>query len=345
MELTVTKFGEYQNQDVMKYTMTNDHDVRVSILNLAGIWQEYSIPTADGHQNLLLSSDSVEGFMGNGLCLNKLIGRVANRIDHATFTIDQQTYHVEQNEGENNIHGGNNGWKENFWEVETKESADQLQVVLSKQFTEAMDHFPGTEMAKVTYTLANDNSLSIDFEGSSDQPTLFNPTNHTYWNISDHNDVTGLELQLNSTDHLAVNATKIPTGERIANAGTPYDFQRFSSLGQALSAMQATSDEGGFDDYFEVTPTDASTNQPVAQLYDPETKRRMKMYSDRNSVVIYTANGLSGDLGLSKPAQSWLAIAMEGQTLTDAINHDDFGNIVLRPEAPMHNHLRYEIEF
>lgn len=212
MELTVTKFGEYQNQDVMKYTMTNDHDVRVSVLNLAGIWQEYSIPTAKGHQNLLLSSDSVEGFMGNGLCLNKLIGRVANRIDHATFTIDGQTYHVDQNEGENNIHGGDNSWKEYLWDVETKSTNDQLQVILTKQFTEDMDRFPGTEDVKVTYTLANDNSLSIDFEGSSDQPTLFNPTNHTYWNISDHDDVTGLELQLNSTDHLAVNDTKIPTG-------------------------------------------------------------------------------------------------------------------------------------
>lgn len=345
MELTVTKFGEYQNQDVMKYTMTNDHDVRVSVLNLAGIWQEYSIPTAKGHQNLLLSSDSVEDFMGNGLCLNKLIGRVANRIDHATFTIDGQTYHVDQNEGENNIHGGDNSWKEYLWDVETKYTNDQLQVILTKQFTEDMDRFPGTEDVKVTYTLANDNSLSIDFEGSSDQPTLFNPTNHTYWNISDHDDVTGLELQLNSTDHFAVNDTKIPTGERLANAGTPYDFAQFTSLGKALTAMKESTAEGGFDDYFEVTPTDDATKVPVAQLYDPETSRKMKMYSDRNSVVIYTANGLSGDLGLSKPAQSWLAIAMEGQTLTDAVNHDDFGNTVLRPEAPMHNHLRYEIEF
>jgi len=345
MELTVTKFGEYQNQDVMKYTMTNDHDVRVSVLNLAGIWQEYSIPTAKGHQNLLLSSDSVEGFMGNGLCLNKLIGRVANRIDHATFTIDGQTYHVYQNEGENNIHGGDNSWKEYLWDVETKSTNDQLQVILTKQFTEDMDRFPGTEDVKVTYTLANDNSLSIDFEGSSDQPTLFNPTNHTYWNISDHDDVTGLELQLNSTDHLAVNDTKIPTGERLANAGTPYDFAQFTSLGKALTAMKESTAEGGFDDYFEVTPTDDATKVPVAQLYDPETSRKMKMYSDRNSIVIYTANGLSGDLGLSKPAQSWLAIAMEGQTLTDAVNHDDFGNTVLRPESPMHNHLRYEIEF
>lgn len=345
MELTVTKFGEYQNQDVMKYTMTNDHDVRVSVLNLAGIWQEYSIPTAKGHQNLLLSSDSVEGFMGNGLCLNKLIGRVANRIDHATFTIDGQTYHVDQNEGENNIHGGDNSWKEYLWDVETKSTNDQLQVILTKQFTEDMDRFPGTEDVKVTYTLANDNSLSIDFEGSSDQPTLFNPTNHTYWNISDHDDVTGLELQLNSTDHLAVNDTKIPTGERLANAGTPYDFAQFTSLGKALTAMKESTAEGGFDDYFEVTPTDDATKVPVAQLYDPETSRKMKMYSDRNSIVIYTANGLSGDLGLSKPAQSWLAIAMEGQTLTDTVNHDDFGNTVLRPESPMHNHLRYEIEF
>ena len=157
--------------------------------------------------------------------------------------------------------------------------------------------------------------------------------------------MTGLELQLNSTDHLAVNDTKIPTGERLANAGTPYDFAQFTSLGKTLTAMKESTAEGGFDDYFEVTPTDDATKVPVAQLYDPETSRKMKMYSDRNSIVIYTANGLSGDLGLSKPAQSWLAIAMEGQTLTDAVNHDDFGNTVLRPESPMHNHLRYEIEF
>ncbi len=347
MKIEQTLFGEYENQPVYKYTMTNDHDVKASVLNLAGIWQEYSIPTANGHKNLLLSADSVNGFMGNGLCLNKAVGRVANRLDHGQFEIDGHTYQIEPNEGDNVLHGGAHTWMTYFWNVDTQVNTDDAQVILTQTFTEAEDGFPGTEKVKIVFTLANDNSVSIDYYGQTDQPTLFNPTQHTYWNISDEGDVTNLELQLNSTHHLAVDSGKIPTGEKVANANTPFDFSELSSLGDALTQMKATTTEGGFDDYFEVIPTDFNDPQPVAVLHDPKTKRTLRMYSDRNSVVMYTANGLGSDpdCGLTLPNKNWAGVALEGQTLTDAINHPGFGDTVLRPDQPMHNKLQFKAEF
>lgn len=115
MQITTSTFGTWQGQDVIKYTMENDNGVQVSVLNLAALLQAYAVPTKDGgHKNLVLSSDTVAGFMDNGLCLNKSIGRVANRIGGGHFFIDGKEYQVEQNEGNNNIHGGSTGLRTKF---------------------------------------------------------------------------------------------------------------------------------------------------------------------------------------------------------------------------------------
>lgn len=345
MQITSTNFGTWQGHPVTKYTMENDHGVRVSVLNVAALLQAYEVPANGGHKNLVLSADSVAGFMDNGLCLNKIIGRVANRIGDARFFIDGQEYHVEANEGANNIHGGSHGFKDQIWDATTDQVADKLQVVFTKTFTPAMDDFPGTENVRVVYTLRADDSLAIDFYGSTNQPTLFNPTNHTYWNISDQPTIENVNLQLNSQYHLAVDEHKIPTGQRLANAGTPYDFQQPTRLGTALNKLRQTP-EGGFDDYFQVEPSDTRDQLPVAMMQDPASGREVRIYSDRNAVIMYTANGLDDTVkGLDHPAQPWVAVALEGQTLPDAINHPDFGNIVLRPGKPQHYQLKYVVKY
>ena len=347
MQITTSTFGTWQGQDVIKYTMENDNGVQVSVLNLAALLQAYAVPTKDGgHKNLVLSSDTVAGFMDNGLCLNKSIGRVANRIGGGHFFIDGKEYQVEQNDGNNNIHGGSHGFKDQIWDAVTDQVDDQLQVIFTKTFTEEMDTFPGTENARIVYTLHKDNSLTIDFFASSDQPTLFNPTNHTYWNISDDDTIENIKLTLNSKHHLAVDEGKIPTGEKLVNEGTPYDFATATRMGDALAQMKAQTAEGGFDDYFVVEPSNTLDHMPVAIMNDPATGREVKIYSDRNAMIMYTANGLDNDVkDLDHPAQPWLAMALEGQTLPDAINNSAFGDTVLRPGKPQHYQLQYVVKF
>ncbi|MCH3921390.1 aldose epimerase family protein [Limosilactobacillus sp.] len=345
MKISNEKFGSYQDTDVIKYTLTNDNNVSISILNFAGIWQAFMVPnTHGGRVNLLLAADSFEPYVEYAsLYAGRIVGRAAGRIAKGKFDIDGESYSVPTNEGNNLLHGGANGLPQQFYQVETKQNGDSLQAILTTSIDTATDNLPGKEDVKVTYTLFNDNSVTIDFDGQTDAKTLFNPTSHTYWNLSgEAKTIQGHVLSLNSTYHLQLDDEKIPTGKKLLNKDTPYDFKYPTVLGTALQHLQEEHNpEGGFDDVFVVLPSNRLAHEPVATLMDAATGRKIKMYSDRNGLVVYTANGVQVD-GYNRPSASWFAIALEGQTLPDSPHHSQFGDIALRPGHPEHYELRYE---
>lgn len=346
MEVSHTNFGSCQERDVIKYTLTNDHGVSISVLNYGGIWQAYTVPTDKGSQNLLLSANSIDDYLDAGYAIGQTIGPVANRIAAAQFVIDGHDYQLTPNEGPNLIHGGNRSWRKQFWAVATEVTDGVGKIILHRRFTPVDDGFPGNRLVHVVFSLHADDSVNIDYYAETDQPTLFNPTNHTYWNLGDIDAATieDQHLQLNSDYHLAVGQGKIPTGQFLANVRTPYDFNRGARLGDALNKM-LTTPEKGFDDYFVVRPSNTFEGEPIAVLSDPKSGRQMKMYSDRNSLVVFSADGLPSSVKLNRPGRSWAALALEAQSLTDAIHHPSFGDIVLRPAEPKHYQVRYEIKY
>lgn len=345
MEIKTSSFGTYKEHDVTKYTLINDNNISISILNFAGIWQGFTVPnTHGGRVNLLLAADSIDPYIKyHDLYVNRIIGRFAGRLAGGKFDLDGKEYSIPTNEGHNTLHGGANGLAQQFYNVETKKEKDRLQAVLTTTINTATDDLPGTETVKVTYTLANDNSVTIDFDGRSNANTLFNPTSHTYWNLSgEAQTIQGHILTLNSKYHLELDHEKIPTGKKLVNFDTPYDFAHPTVMGTALQELQeANVPEGGFDDAFVVMPSNRLEHAPIATLMDAATGRKIKMYSDRNGLIIYTANG-QRTTGFNRAADSWCAMALEGQTLPDTPHHPQFGDISLRPDHPVHYQLRYE---
>lgn len=346
MKITQDKFGKANGRDVTRYTVSNDHGVKMSVLNFGGIWQAYSIPTDQGPLNLLLSANSMEDYLDAGYSIGQLIGPVANRIDHAQFSIDGHDYQLEANEGPNSIHSGKKGWQNHFWGVTTETTPETGQIILSKHFGPEDDGMPADTDIHIVYALHANDSVTIDLYGESDAPTLFNPTSHTYWNLADADvdTIEGQELTINSDYHLAVNSEKIPTGVLLENLGSAYDFKHGQVLGHALNEMLKTP-EKGFDDFFAITPSSTYAHQPIAKLRDPKSGREMKMYSDRNALIIFSANGLPSSVKLNRPGKSWAALALEAQTLPDAPHHPEFGDISLRPLVPVHHQIRFEIKY
>lgn len=344
MQVYENDFGKINHDSVTRYTIENDHGVRMSVLNYGGIWQEYSIPTKNGQFNLLLAGDSMADYLKAGYSIGQLIGPVANRTKNAEFEIDGKTYHIQKNEGNNNIHSGDKGWQNHFWDAEAKVFKDSGQVVLHQTFSPDNDGMPATTDIYVVYTLDNLDRVTIDLYGQSDGPTLFNPTSHTYWNLSDTDKtIEGQNLTINSNYHLAVNSEKLPTGELITNAGQGYDFKNGNSLKAALSEMNKTK-EKGYDDFFVVKPSSTYGYEPIAILSDPKSGREMRMYSDRNALIMFSANGLPDDASLNHTG-NWAALALEAQNLPDATNYPEFGDITLRPLAPVHHQIHYEIKY
>ena len=228
MEISKVPFGTYKDDPVTKYILTNDNGVQVGILNFAGLLQSFKVPTKDGGKaDMILTSENLDEFTNNGFCTNRLIGRVAGRIADGKFSINGKDYQIEQNEGKNALHGGTNGFYSHIWHVDsTKATDDSVSITLSLTLSPEVDTYPGKMHVTATYTLTNDDFLSLKMSATSDADTLFNPTNHTYWNMAAANvpTVDQLKLYVNSENHLAVDDGKIPTGEKIANEGTPFDF-------------------------------------------------------------------------------------------------------------------------
>ena len=347
MEFFEDNFGKVNNRDVIRYTVVNDNNVKMSVLNYGGIWQQYSIPSNNKHGNfnMLLAADySIEDYLDAGYSIGQLIGPVANRIAKAQFSIDSQSYSLEKNEGENNIHSGSHGWQNQFWDVKANIGKDSAHLILHNIYSPTADGMPANTEIYVVYTLKNDDSVTIDLYGQTDTPTLFNPTSHTYWNLSE-TDLT-IEKQIltiNSDYHLAVNNEKIPTGELIKN-NNAYNFKNGKTLENALNEMNKTP-EKGFDDFFVVTPSSTYAGKEIASLVNPVTNLKMRMYSDRNALVMFSANGLPNTVRLNRPGCSWAALALEAQTLPDAPHHPEFGDIIMRPLAPVHHQIKYEIEY
>ncbi|WP_137597054.1 aldose epimerase family protein [Paucilactobacillus kaifaensis] len=344
MNITKKGFGTYNNQQVDQYTLTNDNDVSISVLTFAGLWREFNVPSKGKTQNILLNASSVANYNNNPFYVGRVIGRIAGRLKNGQFNLNGTDYQVDQNEGNNMLHGGKNGFANQVWAATTDQTSNTVSITLTKTMTEAMDQFPGTMPASVTYTLSNDNSVKLAFTASSDEDTLFNPTSHAYWNLADENtdNILNHTLQINSDNHLDVDNEKMPTGKMLANQGTPFDFSQPVVLKKAIHEMSNTT-EKGFDDIVEVK---GSEDTPIATLTDQASGRKIKIFSNRNGLIVFTANSMNSDAtfnrGIGHPYE---AIALEAQTLPDTPHHPEFGDITLKANETKSYEIKYEVEF
>lgn len=331
MNITKQEFGSYQGQVVYKYTLENQHHSRLSILNYAGIIQEFSIIDDNQRINLVVSSEEIEGFTANNYNFNRVIGRHAGRITAGKWVQNGTEVNVPVNENGHSLHGGGNGLGQQFFDVKLNEEDNEI--ILTCKLTSEIDGYPGTLVTTVHYQLTDDDQVRITLEGLQGvSEGIFNPTVHTYFNLSDPNqdDIKGMTLQVNATKRLELTSTKVPTGKIIPVAGTLFDFTTPTELGERLEQFATLTNEKGLDDAFVV---DKFTDDPVAVLTDVSSQREVKIFSDRQGVVVYTANDLPASVaylnrGLGHPYEG---IAIEAQGLPDAVNHRDFDSITIMP--------------
>ncbi|KRL55302.1 aldose 1-epimerase [Paucilactobacillus oligofermentans DSM 15707 = LMG 22743] len=342
MNIEKAPFGKINSQDVEKYTLTNDNGVSISVLTFAALWQAFNVPADKGTVNLLLSSDNLENYTNNPFYAGRIVGRIGGRLKGGQFEIDGTTYQVDQNEGNNSLHGGSNGFANQVWQATTNQTADSVSVTLSFTFTPAIDKFPGNLDAKVTYTLHKDNSVTIDFEGTTDANTLFNPTSHAYWNLSETYNILNHTFQANSGSHLEFDDEKIATGNLLVNANTPFDFNQPTLFKDAIDGMSNT-DEKGFDDILVVDP---DSDEAAATLKDQDSGRSIKLYSDRNGLVVFTANSFNDVATYTNgPAHPYQAVALEAQTLSDTPHHPNFGDVTLKANETKNYQIKIVPEF
>lgn len=312
MVVVKTNYGEIGNQPVYLYKITNKNRTSISLLSYAATWQNFEVVEDGKTHSLIEHFDKLNDYITTPYQNGKTIGRVAGRIKDAKFTIDKTDFQMKPNEGNNLLHGGTNGLQfQNF-----DATVDSVNSVVFSHTVRGEDGFPGTLKVSVRYTLSDDDEVSITYTGESDKDTLFNPTCHVYFNVDDQENIRQQQLQINAKRFLDVDSGKVPTG-KLLNTTNAYDFKNFKKIGQGLKQLKPMS-KYEFDDVFVVSNKAATIKS---------NKRAVDLYTDRNAMVIYTANTRDAQ---KNSEHEYTSLAMELQTLPDAINHKDFGETVLK---------------
>lgn len=333
-------FGYVDGEAIYQFIMTNKHGMKVSCISHGAKLTQIIVPDKQGEfSNVLLSFDDSDDYVKDAsLYLCAAIGRVAGRIENGEFQIKGKKYKVPQNEGKNTLHGGGNGFNTLEWDSKIEETEDSGSVTFSKTIHSEEDGFPGNLHVEIIYTINENNDLLINFKGLSDKDTLFNPTVHSYFNLN--NDVTKLlsnhTLQINASEYAELGEKCIPTGRLKEVSGTPFDFRQAKNLPEAIEEVKKQLEIDGFDHPFRLN------SENIATLINKENGRRLDIKSDRNALIVYTLNSVDGDWTVeNEKVVPNMGIALEPQTLPDAINHKDFGDIVL----PANKNKEYCIKY
>lgn len=327
MSATREPFGP----NVDRYTITNAGGMSCSIITLGATLASVRTPDRDGNfDEITLGFDSVEAYLNDAEFLGPTVGRFANRIGGAAFTIDGVRYELPVNEPPNHLHGGPDGFHRKIWIAEL---AGKQSVTFRCQSPDGEAGYPGNVSAAVTYALSDDNELSMSYEATTDAPTHVNMTNHGYWNLAGAGcgDVLQHEVQIEADHYLEADDAIVPTGKLLLVADGPLDFRMPRAVGERLNdAPLAARWRRGYDHCFVLRPRDALCL--AATAYDPTTGRIMQVHTTQPAVMFYTGNDLSGQRGFAgRTYDQYGGLCLETQRHPDAPNQPDFPSTLLRP--------------
>lgn len=340
MDLTKTVFGTYEGRDVYEYTLTNSNGVAISAIPFGATLTKLVMPDKDGiRENITLNIENLDDFVTHRPFYGATIGRVAGRITKGKYSIGGKETQLDINEGNNLLHGGPKGLDTKLWDIEVIE--DEGKFVFTYESPAGENNFPGTMQIEVTYTLTEENEWVIDYKATTDETTLFNPTNHVYFNLTGDikKPILDHELTLASQHYIPLAEENLPGSDQKRVEGTPFDFTRSKPVKEAvLSDHPQIKPLNGLDHPFVLDMKE----DVKGVLYDPESKREVTFYTDCNSVVVFTHNGEVDDYSIEgEPAKQYAGITLETQTLPDAVNRPGFGNIILRPEETFQSQTTY----
>ncbi len=326
--------GETQEgAPVYGYRLSNESGMEVEIMNYGGIIRDIKVPDKNGVvRDVALGFASLEDYFDNNGSLGATVGPVANRTAGAKYEIDGVEYHMAVNEGENNLHSDlQKGFYNQLWDV--KENDDEI--ILSLDAPDGALGFPGNRHVTIAFSLSDDNELMLHYHATSDKKTIFNLTNHTYFNLGGQDSGSCLQqiMQLHASHYTPVREDSIPTGEIADVQGTPLDFSSPKPIGQDIDAdFQQLKFVGGYDHNYCIDGADG-TLRNFATVTNPVTGITMHCSTTLPGFQLYSGNFLKSEHG--KGGITYVprdGFCLETQYYPNSANEASFPDIVFGPE-------------
>lgn len=328
-------YGKMEDGTVIdQYSLTNVNRVKVNIINYGGIITSILVPDKNGNLgDIVLGYDNLEQYVKNNPYFGCIVGRYGNRIAKGKFMLNEKSYTLATNNAPNHLHGGLKGFDKVVWAAKEIKTEDAAGVELSYLSKDGEEGYPGNLSVIVRYTLTNDNALHIDYEATTDETTVVNLTNHSYFNLKDAGATSVLdhELMLDADYITPVDKTLIPTGELKPVAGTPFDFKNLTKISAQIKAEDEQIKFGmGYDHNF-VLNGQAGQLRLAGKVVETSTGRVMEIWTTEPGIQFYSGNFLDGSItGKNGLVYSFRhGFCLETQHYPDSPNQPNFPSTTL----------------
>lgn len=334
-KLDVAKFQTVVDSTTTNlYTLKNKSGMEVCITNFGGRIVSIMVPDKNGTmQDVVLGFDSIADYINIPSDFGASIGRYANRINQGRFDLNGTVIQLPQNNFGHCLHGGPKGWQYQMYDATP---IDSTTLELTRISPDGDQNFPGKVIAKVTFKLTDDNAIDINYSATTDQPTIINMTNHSYFNLSGNPSQPAIDhiLYINADKYTPVDSTFIPTGEILPVKGTPMDFTAPKPVGQDIENYQfeQLKNGNGYDHNW-VLNTNGDINQLAAKLTSPTSGITLNVYTNEPGIQVYTGNFLDGTVKGKKGIvyNQRASVCLETQHYPDSPNHPEWPSVVLEP--------------
>jgi len=340
--ITVSDYGELTTGELIKqYTLTTP-TIRVKAINYGGIITHIEVPDRYGKwQDVVLGYDNLADYQNKNRYFGALIGRYANRIEQGIATIEDETVQLNINRPPHQLHGGLEGFDKQVWTATTEQYDDRIALHLTLVSPDGHEGYPGELHAQVSYIVTLHGELLVEYRATSNKKTIFNPTQHSYFNLSGNgaSNILDHQLTLNANTFVELNTDSIPTGNMIEVDNTPFDFRQAKLIGRDIFSSNNQLRIGrGYDHYF-IAKEARGTLTEIAHLYHQRSGRSLRVYSTEQGAQIYSANYLNhqviGKQGI--PARPHQGICIETGQLPNAPAEKRFKQHILTPDKPFYS--------
>ncbi|MBR1572195.1 MAG: galactose mutarotase [Lachnospiraceae bacterium] len=323
------KFGN----DISTYEISGKGGMKVKLMDFGATVLEIHVPDKNGNDvDVTLGYEKLEDYFTNDPYFGCCVVPSANRIGGAKFTLNGKEYSLDVNDGENNLHSGFDSICHKMWKV-TEEQDNTITFSYNKKDMELK--FPGNVSILVTYTVTDDNELRIDYVANSDEDTIFNPTNHSYFNLGGHDsgDAMNQLVWINSKKFTETDSHSIPNGKLVDVAGTPMDFTEEKPLADEIdSDYDQLKWAGGYDHNFALDIVEGELSL-AASMRDVNTGIKMEVLTDLPGMQLYAGNYIPDKELIGKSGKPYVrrgGVAFESQYFPNAINIPEFSQPVLK---------------
>jgi aldose 1-epimerase len=331
----ITFLGQIDGQEVVGYTLTNNN-ITVSITNFGATITNIITPDKNGQlADIALGYDDLQGYINDDYYMGGIVGRFANRIAGGLVELDGKKHQLTLKEGGFHHHGGAIGFNKKVWRSEYISNDGLPAVKLEYLSPDGEEGFPGNLTTTVIYTLNGQNQLVVDITATTDQTTLINLTQHTYFNLAGHNSGTILdhELLLPLDEFLPVNTMQVPNGELQEVSNTPFDFRESKKIVKhIIEPNKQLTLSRGYDHSWVVKHENSPELKLAARAADEKSGRTLAVYTTEPAVHLYTGNFLDNVPGKDGAVYGLRSgFCLETQQYPDAPNKPHFPSTVLRP--------------